>query len=86
MHTLTMLAAGFVLLAAILGAARAFLAPSAERPAALAFIPLWFAVAVVNLLVGVYRAGYSFVAEAGVLVVVFGLPAAAAWLWSRRGG
>jgi hypothetical protein len=41
---------------------------------------------VVNLIVGITRAGYSFLQEAPILLVVFGVPAlAAALVWWRFG-
>ena len=48
------------------------------------FVLLWLVAALLNLVVGVVHAGYRLLAEAGVFVVVFGLPAAAAWWVGRR--
>jgi hypothetical protein len=48
------------------------------------FILPWLVASVVNMLVGIYWAGYTFSAEAPVLAVVFGVPAAAAWYVARR--
>ena len=46
--------------------------------AAKAFIPAWLVVALVNMWVGVTKAGYSFKDELPILVIVFAVPAAAA--------
>jgi len=48
--------------------------------AAKAFIPAWLVVAIVNLLVGVYHAGYTVREELPILAIVFVAPAAAAAL------
>jgi len=51
------------------------------------FIPVWLGLSLINLWVGVSRAGYSVMEEAPVLIVVFGVPAAVAgilwWYFSR---
>jgi hypothetical protein len=51
------------------------------------FIPVWLAVAIVNLWVGVSKAGYTVREELPILLVVFAIPAAAAiiaiWLFNR---
>ena len=55
--------------------------------AAKIFIPVWLAVAIVNLWVGVSRAGYTLREELPILLIVFAVPAAIAaiaiWLFSR---
>jgi hypothetical protein len=76
-HTIKVIAAGFVLLALCLLAGRAF---GTTPPAGLAlgakiFLPLWFLGAGINLWIGVSRAGYTFAEEAPVFLVVFGVPA-----------
>jgi hypothetical protein len=74
MHTVKVIAAGFALLGVLLLIAMKL------------FIPLWFAVSVINLIVGITRAGYSFLQEAPILLVVFGVPAlAASLIWWRFG-
>lgn len=82
MHTMKMLSAGFALLGLLL-----FLAPRLNRsgahPIAYAvklFIPLWLAVSLINLVVGVTRAGYTVLEEAPILLIVFGIPMAIALL------
>ena len=76
MHTVKVIAAGFALLGVLLPIVFAMKL----------FIPLWFAVSVINLIVGITRAGYSFLQEAPVLLVVFGVPAlVASLIWWRFG-
>ena len=48
--------------------------------AAKIFIPIWLAVSLVNMWVGVTRAGYTAMQELPILLVVFAVPAAIAWL------
>ncbi|WP_186418626.1 hypothetical protein [Bosea sp. CS1GBMeth4] len=88
MHTVKVIAAGFALLGVLL-----LIAPrldtSGRHPIVLAmklFIPLWFAVSVINLIVGITRAGYGFLEEVPILLLVFGLPAlVASLIWWRFG-
>lgn len=46
--------------------------------AAKIFLPVWLAVAVMNLWVGVTKAGYTVAQELPILLIVFAVPAAAA--------
>jgi hypothetical protein len=82
MRTSLFLLAGFLLLAAFFVLARLFSEnyPAATTWATIAFIALWFALAAVNMWVGVARAGYSAAEELPILLLVFGLPAAVAIL------
>lgn len=48
------------------------------------FVPVWLAVAVVNLWVGVTKAGYSVREELPILVLVFAVPALLALLIAWR--
>lgn len=76
-HTAIMLLAGLALL---------ILLRLTVRDAARAthfFLILWLAISVGNLLVGVLYAGYSWSAEAGIGLIVFGVPAAIALLARR---
>jgi hypothetical protein len=89
MHTIKVIGIGFALLGILLVAAPR-LAVSAGRPIPFAirlFLPLWFAGALVNLWIGVSRAGYTVVEEAPIFLLVFGVPALAGllilWLTSR---
>ena len=45
---------------------------------ALVFIGLWFAAAALNMYVGVTRAGYSFMDELPIFLLIFAVPAAVA--------
>lgn len=51
------------------------------------FIPVWFVIALVNMWVGVTRAGYTLREELPILVIVVAIPTAVAmaigWLWAR---
>ncbi len=87
MHTIMVLLGGAVLLLAFaLGGMLAGGRAGVAR-AALAFLPAWLLVALGNMYVGVAHAGYTVAAEAPILVVIFGLPAAialAVWALIRR--
>jgi len=82
MRTLIFIVAGFVLLAACLGAAKLLSggAAQATRTATLVFIALWFVVAGANMWMGVARAGYSVAEELPIFLLIFGLPAIVAVL------
>jgi hypothetical protein len=77
MHTLKIIAGGFLLLGAFLLVGR-YLGSMAA--AAKYFIPVWLVVAAINLWLGVSRAGYSLRDEAPIFLLVFIVPAAAALL------
>ncbi|RYD39671.1 MAG: hypothetical protein EOP63_19320, partial [Sphingomonadales bacterium] len=47
------------------------------------FLTLWLLVAISNMLVGVLYAGYGWAEEAGIALIVFGVPAAVALLARR---
>jgi len=89
MHTIKVIAGGFLLLGAFLllgrwigGGAASVLATAAG-----CFIPIWLVAAAVNLWVGVSRAGYPLADEVPYFIVVFAVTAAAAgvlwWRFSR---
>lgn len=84
MHTLIMVVSGLVALAVFLLAAR--LLGTTPATAVRLFIPLWLVVSIVNLCVGVVRAGVPLLTEIPVLAVVFGVPAIAAWLVANKLG
>ena len=90
MHTIMVVAGGLLLLGVCLLAGRAFggSTPSAVAHAARYFIPLWLIVALINMWIGVSRAGYTVAQELPILIVVFAIPAAVAlyiwWTLSRR--
>jgi hypothetical protein len=85
MRTAIIIAGGLVLLGLC-----AFVAywlggrPQSMTTAAKVFIPLWLAIALTNMWLGVSRAGYSVAEELPVMLVIFAIPAAAAaLLWWR---
>lgn len=82
MRTGLFLLAGFLLLAASAILARLFSQnyPSAASVATGAFVVLWLALTGFNMWVGVARAGYSVAEELPILLLLFGVPAAAAVL------
>ena len=76
-HTVIMLLAGLALLI------RLRLTIKDAARATRLFLILWLLVAIGNLLVGVLHAGYGWSEEAGIGLVVFGVPAAVALLARR---
>jgi uncharacterized membrane protein YwaF len=87
MRTALFLAAGFLLLAALLILARLFSPhyPEANRWATIGFVVLWCAIAAANMAVGVAKAGYSVGEELPIFVLLFAVPAGVAvllkWRW-----
>lgn len=71
-HTVIMLLAGLALLILLRLTIR-----DAARATRL-FLILWLVVSIGNLLVGVLYAGYGWAEEAGIALLVFGVPAAIA--------
>ena len=71
-HTVIMLLAGLALLILLRLTIR-----DAARATRL-FLILWLVVTIGNLLVGVLYAGYGWAEEAGIALLVFGVPAAIA--------
>ena len=58
--------------------------PQSTTMAAKLFIPIWLAIALINMWLGVSRAGYSVAEELPIMLVIFAIPAAAAaLLWWR---
>jgi FtsH-binding integral membrane protein len=76
-HTTIMLLAGLALLILLRLTIR-----DAARATRL-FLILWLLVSIGNLLVGVLHAGYGWAEEAGIALLVFGVPAALALLARR---
>jgi hypothetical protein len=84
MHTLMVLAGGFLLLGLFLLAGKLFRGSGAIPDAAKYFIPLWLVAALINMWVGVSRAGYTVAQETPILLIVFAIPAAVAlFIWWR---
>jgi hypothetical protein len=84
MHTILVITGGFVVLlvASMLG--RWIGGPGSVATAALYFLPVWRVCALINMWLGVSRAGYTVAQEAPIAVVVFAVPAAVAiFLWWR---
>jgi len=79
MHTAMVMTGGFALLGICLLAGKFGGGSSAAlAKAALAFLPLWFIGAGVNMWVGVAKAGYTVRQELPIFLVIFGVPAAVA--------
>jgi hypothetical protein len=85
-HTIIVVSLGFALLVGSLLGGRLLAGMHGVPTAALAFLPLWFLAAALNMFLGVKKAGYTVAQEAPRFVLVFGLPALAAvvawWLAS----
>jgi hypothetical protein len=79
MHTVMVVLGGFLLLGVCLLAGRLM---KTMPIAALIFIPIWLAAALINLWLGVSRAGYTVAEELPIFLVVFAIPAVAAlFIW-----
>ena len=79
MHTIKVLAVGFVLLGLFVLLGRAL---GNGSKAALSFLPVWLAAAAINLWLGVAKAGYSVRDEAPIFLLIFAVPSAVAlFLW-----
>lgn len=82
MRTVIILVIGFVLWGACLGVAKLFAGshPSSVKMATIAFVVIWFIAAAVNMWIGVTEAGYSFMEELPIFLLIFLVPAAVAGL------
>lgn len=78
MRTLIIIGIGFALLGLCLGAGWLTGGAARLKLAALVFIGLWFIAAAVNMYVGVARAGYSFMEELPIFLLIFAVPAVVA--------
>jgi hypothetical protein len=79
MHTIMVVLGGFLLLGACLFAGRLM---KTMAIGALIFIPIWLGAALVNMWIGVSRAGYSVAEELPIFLVVFAIPAVVAvFIW-----
>ena len=82
MRTMIIIVAGFVLWGLCLGVAKltADLNASSATIATLAFIVIWFVLAAVNMWLGISTAGFTFMQELPIFLLIFLLPAAVAGL------
>ncbi|HTF15638.1 MAG TPA: hypothetical protein VK643_13310 [Burkholderiales bacterium] len=80
MRTGIIILGGFVLWAVCLGITKllAGSSTSSMTTATAAFVALWFVAAAANLWIGVSQAGYSFMEELPIFLLIFLLPAAVA--------
>jgi hypothetical protein len=79
MRTAIIIAAGLVIAALFIFAGRLFgRGPESMVLGAKIFIPLWFIAAAINLWIGVAKAGYSFIEELPIFLVIFLVPCAVA--------
>jgi hypothetical protein len=77
LHTIKILLLGLILLAAFVLIGRAL---GDGSKAALAFLPVWFVCAAINLWFGVAKAGYSLRDETPIFLLIFAVPSALALL------
>ncbi len=84
MRTAIALAIGFLGLAVCLAIGWFSGGPPRLKAAAWVFIALWFVATAANMYVGVTRAGYSFMEELPIFLLLFGIPAIAALLLRAR--
>ena len=75
MRTAIILGIGLVLLGACLGIGWMAGGAARMKAAALLFIAVWFIATAANMYVGVARAGYSFMEELPIFLLLFGVPA-----------
>jgi hypothetical protein len=81
MHTIKVLAVGFVLLGIFVLIGRG---PGHGSRAALYFLPVWLTIAALNLWYGVAKAGYSVADEFPIFLLIFAVPSVVALLlWWR---
>ena len=80
MRTAIIIAAGLVLWGICIGIAKLLPSqnPSSTTIATVVFVVLWFIAAAVNMWIGVAKAGYSFMEELPIFLVIFLVPAAVA--------
>lgn len=78
MRTALFILGGLVLLGAAVFGARFAVGDRAIAMAAGIFIPVWLAAALINMWIGVSRAGYSVGEEFPIMLVIFVPPAALA--------
>jgi hypothetical protein len=86
MHIVMVAVIGLILLAVFIGGSWMMDKPAQGAPGANIFIWFWLAAAFANGAVGVFRAGIPLIDELGAFIPIFGIPAAAAWLYLKRLG
>jgi hypothetical protein len=85
MHIVLWTGAGLLLLVVTLAIAMTlFGRADAARLTTRAFVGVWFLAALANGYNGFANHGIPLVNEIAAFVPIFGIPAAAAWFWSRR--
>ena len=84
MHIVIVVIGGLAALAMFWFGARLTGRPGATG--AKVFIGAWFIASILNGAVGVLRAGIPLINEIGAFVLIFGIPAAAAWILAYRVG
>jgi hypothetical protein len=81
-RTAVIIAGGLLLLGAGIAIGKWIGGTQAMVTVAKIFIPLWLVIALVNMWIGVARAGYSVAEEFPIFLVIFIIPAAVAvFLW-----
>ena len=80
MRTAIIFGIGLALLGACLGAGWLLGGAARLKMATLVFIGLWFIATAVNMYIGVTRAGYSFMEELPIFLLLFGAPTLVALL------
>jgi hypothetical protein len=83
MRTAIIIVAGFALLGLCLGVGYLSGGAPKMKTGALVFIGLWLLAAASNMYLGVARAGYSFMDELPVFLLIFSVPAAVAFFLQR---
>ncbi|HKA44115.1 MAG TPA: hypothetical protein VKF40_19185 [Burkholderiales bacterium] len=82
MRSMLIIGGGLLLLCFCVLAGRLVGGSGATALAVKVFIPLWFAVAALNMWIGVSRAGYTVGEELPIFALIFAVPAAAAgFVW-----
>ena len=84
MHIVIVIIGGLAALAMFYFGYKMFGRPPATGAAV--FIWAWLAASILNGAVGVLRAGIPVINEIGAFVLIFGIPAAAAWYLAYRYG
>jgi hypothetical protein len=84
MHIVIVTLGGLIALAVFYLGARMF--GWAPATGAIVFIWAWLAASILNGAVGVLKAGIPVINEVGAFILIFGIPAAAAWILAYRVG